>query len=58
MKRNFSPEFRERLTAVIEFEYLTTEDCKKILDNDITDMKNAIKKKYPHNNINLSIDEN
>ncbi len=58
MKRDFSPEFRERLTAVIEFEYLTTEDCKKILDNDITDMKNAIKKIYPHNNINLSIDEN
>ncbi|MDD2871888.1 MAG: AAA family ATPase [Candidatus Gracilibacteria bacterium] len=58
MKRDFSPEFRARLTAVIEFEYLTTEDCKKILDNDITDMKNAIKKIYPHNNINLSIDEN
>lgn len=58
IKKDFSPEFVERLTAIIEFEYLLIEDCKEIIDIDLESLNKAIDKKFPHNNINLIMDEN
>lgn len=58
LKKEFSPEFIERLTSTINFDYLTKENCLEILDINIKDLNEAILKRYPHNNIFITLDEN
>jgi hypothetical protein len=57
LKKNFSPEFLGRLTSIVEFEHLSNEDCKKIIDINIKSINEALSIKYPHNNILIQINE-
>lgn len=53
IKDNFSPEFRNRLDAIIAFNPLSKDEILKIIDKNILDLNNQIKNK----NITIHLDE-
>ena len=56
IKKSFSPEFMERISAVVEFEYLTEENCKEIIANHENFLNESLGKYYLHADISISLD--
>jgi len=46
----------ERISAVVEFEYLTEENCKEIIANHENFLNESLGKYYLHADISISLD--
>ncbi len=56
MKTKFSPEFIWRLDDVIIFDNIWLSECRKILEIQVSDINDALKKFYKESRVNLSLD--
>lgn len=57
MKEKFSPEFLWRITKVINFEHLTEQDCKEIIQNEIKLLNKDLKEYFRKNDIHFEMED-
>lgn len=57
IKEKFSPEFLWRITKVINFEHLTKQDCKEIIQNEIKLLNKDLKEYFRKSDIHFEMED-